>query len=199
MVTYNCGRHIFTGGLKEDYDVFKNRTKTDWAQVVIGGVALLAMIYQMAMLSDRFPSLLRWSWLKLLETPGEKVNGTNLNVAGATVPIFGIFFLILLIVNLPRLASYEEEMFRDGTRDWKDAVPRSIKFGLFHMLVGVPLWAALILSIPGMWFTYHYFKGGLSRSTMAHSVYNMMLATALFVILFLGAQLPYIMSLLHKH
>jgi hypothetical protein len=40
-------------------------------------------------------------------------------------------------------------------------------------------------SIGGLWFTHQYFKGGTTRSTTYHAVYNSMLVAALFVSLFI--------------
>lgn len=180
-VTFSCVRHIATGGLKDDFHVFKGRSGKVWAEVVLGDFAAIGALVGCYELSRYGGQLLNWSWLDLFATKGESVQGANQMIVGATIPIFGPIFLLLLFVNLPRLAAAEEDMYRDGTRDWFRAIPRSLIFGLVHMIVGVPLWCGLTLSIPGLWFTSQYFKGGVERSTMAHALYNMMLASVLLV------------------
>jgi hypothetical protein len=188
MVTISCAHHLVKGGLKEDFQVFKGRPAAVWAEVLLGDLVALAALIGCAMLSESLPkrNILRWSWLDLVADKGHMGEGANQMVAGATIPFFGVLFVILLFLNLPRLAEAEELSFRDGTKDWLHAVPRSLGFGLMHMVVGVPLWLGLALAAPGMWFTSQYFKGGVSRSTMAHGIYNMVLVIALFVYVLLA-------------
>jgi len=179
-VTISCVRHLYKGGLKDDLHVFRGRTWKDWAEVLVGNCFAIGALYGCYVMSRFGPNFLNWSWLTLL-SDGKHVQAGNQMVMGATIPYFGVVFLILLMLNLPRLAAAEEEEFRQGTKDWWHAIPRSLMFGMMHMVVGVPLWCGLALSIPGMWFTRQYFKGGISRSTMTHAAYNLMLASVLFV------------------
>jgi hypothetical protein len=177
-VTISCVRHLYRGGLKEDFKVFQNRTWKDWLEVLVGNCAAIAGLVGCYYLSRFGPKFLDWSWISLLSSDKHS-QGANQVVIGATIPYFGIVFLLLLMLNLPRLAAAEEDEFRYGTKNWWHAVPRSLTFGLMHMVVGVPLWCGLALSVPGMWFTRQYFKGGVERSTMTHAVYNFMLAGVL--------------------
>lgn len=98
-------------------------------------------------------------------------------------------FIGLLVFLLPRLANIEERIFRQGTRDWRQGLLRSLLFGLAHMPVGVPLSAALGLSLGGMWFTYQYFRGGVTRSTIYHLTYN--LVAVGLVLMVLAAQVAF--------
>ena len=185
-VTISCVRHLRANGIREDILVFKGRSCRDWAEILVGNILAIAFVsgfYPLAQLGPKWlQSVLNFSWIQLLASKGENAVGANQMVfGGATIPFFGPIFILLLILNLPRLAAAEEEEFRDGTKNWWHAVPRSLTFGLMHMIVGVPLWLGLALAIPGMWFTRQYFKGGLTRSTMAHSLYNFMIALPLFV------------------
>lgn len=113
------------------------------------------------------PRLMGWSVLSLIGA-----NGGNLNTAGATLPYLGIIFCLLLLAVLPWFAQIEEELFRAGTKNWSNALKRSIYFGFAHMIMGVPLGGAIALILPGLYFTYEYFKGGVERSTQAHFQYN---------------------------
>lgn len=130
---------------------------------------------------------MRFSWLSLLAAPGQPESGTNLMVAGsAQAPWIGLPFTLLLFLNLPRLARYEEEAFRYGTKNWTQGALRSLRFGLTHCLVGVPVGFGLALGIGGLWFTDRYFRGGVPLSTRYHAVYNAWLTSLLFVSLLLA-------------
>jgi hypothetical protein len=189
-MTVSCVRNIAAGYVKEDFLVFKGIEKKEWARLAITcPLLILALLVALIGLYDHVTGpaakVLQFSWLSLLASPTDKTAGTNLIVtAGASVPYFGIVFLVLLFLNLPGMARSEEEMFREGTKSWRDGIPRSLAFGLVHCLVGVPVAAGLALVIPGLWFTREYFQGGVDRSTRVHAFYNMMMIPllAIFVI-----------------
>ena len=111
---------------------------------------------------------LRWGWWTLISgTPG------NAMVSAATGSLWVFVpFLVLLAVAMPQLVVAEEELFRRGTRNWGHALPRCLVFGLIHLVPGVPIAAALALSIAGLWFTRQYFRGGVARSTTYHLAWN---------------------------
>ena len=96
---------------------------------------------------------------------------------------FGLAFLVLLAVNLPRYAHMEEEWFREGTISWEQGLLMSALFGLAHCLVGVPIGAGLAISVAGLWFTHQYFVGGVELSTIHHATYNLILVSILFLFL----------------
>ena len=129
-----------------------------------------------------FPSLDR-SWLYLI--PGFHGRATNIGLMPVDIKYFGAAFLLLLAVSIPGLARSEERRYRDGTRDWRHGARRSLRFGLGHCVVGVPVYAGLALCVGGLWFTYQYFRGGVERSTLHHATYNWIITglVLLFVIL----------------
>lgn len=106
-------------------------------------------------------------------------NGVNANVAATRIPIIGLLFALLLFINLPSLALFEEKTFRLGTLTWAEGMWRSLAFGLVHCLVGIPLAAGLAISILGLWCTYHYFQGGVHQAAAHHATYNMILVAVL--------------------
>lgn len=69
--------------------------------------------------------------------------------------IVPVFFLILML-TLPFFAAFEEKIFRKGYDKWIPILKQSIKFGLFHCLVGIPLAFGIALIIPGFFFGYKY-------------------------------------------
>lgn len=79
--------------------------------------------------------------------------------------LVSIFFIALAFV-LPFLARSEERSFRKGYDEWGSIIKQSIKFGLVHCFVGVPLAAGIALIIPGFFYGYKY-KRAFDRNTEA--------------------------------
>lgn len=166
-------KYIRKGTLARHYSIFKGHDWKKWAKVL--GACLLhltILIFFISWLMETKNPILNLTWLKFIEMPGEHNTGTNMVAGGIKIPYFGLIFGLLLLINLPRLARREEEWFRRGTRDWKEAIPRSIKFGLLHLVVGVPIAAAIGLMGTGMFYTYRYFRGGVRDATLHHAVTN---------------------------
>ncbi len=125
-------------------------------------------------------SIFGWNWITLVAGLfGKEAEGGNIATVGFEIPGLGIFLCLLLMAQLPSLARFEEEKFREGTRDWKHGFVRSFKFGMIHMLVGVPLAGGLALGIGGLLFTKMYFKGGVDLATQTHFQYNLLLLSVL--------------------
>jgi hypothetical protein len=79
-------------------------------------------------------------------TPAEAVFDPGMLLAGGTVA-----FLVLLLLLFPYLAYVEEHVFREGLEDaglgrelWT-----ALKFGLLHMIMLIPLAAALAVGVAG--------------------------------------------------
>lgn len=145
---------------------------------VLGLVIVTALLlYSYVPLMDMNPIL--WV-LSSLFGWGDGSGQGNIIFSGLEWKYYAMLFLPVLLFALPSLAKYEEEDFREGTRNWSQGVKRSIKFGLVHLIALIPLGAALALSIGGLWFTYQYFKGGVERSTIYHSAYNSIVVVILF-------------------
>jgi len=127
--------------------------------------------------------IFKWSWFCLFSSKEEEseVVGTNIAVIPTQVKWFGIFFAIILFLNIPYLAQLEEGIFREGTGNWKEGIVWSIYFGMLHCYVGVPLGVGLALSVGGLWFTHQYFIGGTELSTLHHTTYNLIIVSLLLV------------------
>jgi hypothetical protein len=157
--------------------------------VVIGAAAVLIQL-----------PVLSFGWWTALGGEGNPVFGTTdrgLGVLDVAVPIA---FVSLLVVSLPLLVAREEWIFRRGAERrgaWNN-VGRCVFFGLAHAVIGIPLGAALALSLGGAYLTACYLRGwratrsqagALLESTRAHLAYN---AT---ILAFIGAALAITASL----
>jgi hypothetical protein len=105
------------------------------------------------------------------------------------VPMWMLFILVL-----PFWAEFEEKLFRQGVPSWKGITISSIKFGLIHLIMGIPICWTLTLSIPGFLFAcrykYAYHRhlrkfsdeakaqgAGVIASTADHAIYNAIFIT----------------------
>lgn len=113
---------------------------------------------------------------------GDGTGQGNVMFEGLRWKYYAILFLPLLLFALPSLARDEEEVFRAGTQNWRSGTVRSVVFGLMHLVVLIPLGAALALSIGGLWFTHQYFQGGVERSSTYHAAYNSIIVSILLVL-----------------
>lgn len=174
------------GGLRENWQIIKSYRPMHF----IGNLPVIFMVIGLAYLLivyvpffDKNPFL--WVWSTTFGS-GDGSGGANLTLSGLQWKWYALIYLPVLMFALPRLAKEEEELFREGTRTWSEGIKRSIVFGLVHLIMMIPLGAALALSVGGLWFTRQYFKGGVTRSTTYHAVYNTMIMSVLFVAIISG-------------
>lgn len=128
---------------------------------------------------------LDWGWWTALGGLGNPVTGTTERTTGTAFEwIIPLVFLVLLTPALPLFAEAEERVFRFGAekRTRWGRFRRSVEFGLAHALIGIPVGAALGLSVGGMYFTSRYMRMyrrtnnpyvATAESTRAHLAYNL--------------------------
>lgn len=149
------------------------RTIRPW--MVVANIPIIVLALGAFVLLDQI-SFMQWSWMSLIGGSG------NSTLIGLQYDWwFALPFAALLFLALPLLAELEEQIFREGTRNWPHGIVRSVVFGLIHTAAGVSLAAGFALIIAGLWFTYQYFKGGVSRSTSYHIAWNVTLVSVLVV------------------
>ena len=194
---------------RKDSSVLKNayvKNKIDylWAFLMVVGV----MVSVLTLASIGLPKFMTWSWISMLGNGGANAPSGNIIAApfksGSVLVITGFWFLLSLA--LPYLAKGEEEAFRSMVFGVKNRIITSIKFGLVHMIVGVPLFVALILAVAGYIFSIFYIKAfnkaamidpytadkvGILASTSVHAKYN-------FLIITLGSLLAILVTLFAK-
>jgi hypothetical protein len=132
--------------------------------------------------------VLSFGWWSVIGGEGNPVVGVTEEDYGIVSVVLPLFFIGLLIVGMPLLVAREEWVFRRGaeTRGTAMNVARSLVFGLAHAVIGIPIGAALALSIGGLYLTRCYLKGwretrtqtgALLESTRAHLAYNLTIIT----------------------
>ncbi len=143
--------------------------------------------------------VLEWGWWSALGGDGNPVFGSSQSTSGTVWEwIVPVVFLCLLIPALPLFAHAEERMFRTGAEDWSTSrrVVKVLQFGCVHALIGIPLGAALALSVGGAYFMACYLRAwrrGQDRavatieSATAHTVYNLMIVVLVLVALLVDA------------
>ena len=125
-------------------------------------ILLVLLTLTIFMFLYKYIPISRWGWLNLFVSGGGNVmitpilserNSSNLFFR-LLVPIF--FFIFILAI--PSLANAEEYIFRRGYTEWRDILEQSVKFGFIHLIVGIPLSAAIALIGVGFFCGYKYRK-----------------------------------------
>jgi membrane protease YdiL (CAAX protease family) len=134
--------------------VYLNRKKDYiWSLgLVIFVFALLGFLSQV-----KLPEFFNWSWVSFLSDGKQSGNVMSVPFTSGS-KIFILFFWFILSLALPYLAKSEEESFRSNILTLKWRILNSIGFGLVHMIVGVPLSIALVLSLVGFIFSIFYIR-----------------------------------------
>lgn len=161
---------------------------------------VLAAVIAVATALMQVPGL-DWGWWTWLGGDGNPVFGTSQATAGTMLEwLVPLVFMCLLLPALPLFAQAEERMFRLGAERWSTwrRVAKAVQFGLVHALIGIPIGAALALSVGGGYFTIAYLRAwkaagspraAMLESTRAHTCYNAVIIALVGVGLTLDALL----------
>lgn len=127
---------------------------------------------------------LDWGWWTAVGGEGNPVFGSSTATVGTVWEwLVPLVFMCMLFPALPLFAWSEEQMFRVGAETWdlRRRAWKVLKFGLAHAVIGIPIGAALALSIGGAYFMRCYLRvfartgsrhEATLESTRAHTVYN---------------------------
>lgn len=123
-----------------------------WAALSITSVIAVG-----ALLWNLVPPL-RWGWWSTLGGSGTAISPGDESSTFST--IFSALIILVLLSILPYLAHYEEEIFRKNAenRSTRANLLVSLGFGLMHLLMGIPIAAALALTVGGMVFNHVYLR-----------------------------------------
>lgn len=136
-------------------------------------------------------------WDAIGGTGNPAFGGGREGSAGPFETVIPIVFGCMLVFALPLLVEGEEWVFRRGAehRDRLANFRRAVLFGLVHAVVGVPLAAALALTVGGLYFNWWYLRewgatgsphAALAASTRAHLAYNLDVITLVLVSMAIG-------------
>lgn len=118
----------------------------------------LALTITTAILLVQLP-LLSFGWWSLLGGEGSIAAGDTGSGRGADV--VSVLVISIVLLALPIFAHLEEQVFRKGAegRTLRQNSVRAVKFGLVHLVMGIPIGVALALAIGGGVFTWAYLRG----------------------------------------
>lgn len=123
-------------------------------------IALLAVTLVVVVYLTDLGAPFTWGWYSLLTGHGGNMAVAPIIDAGessyAIVKIAALGIFCLLVILMPFFAHGEEVDYRRGRETWLRILPASLRFGLVHMWVGVPLSAGLALALPGLYFAWKY-------------------------------------------
>ncbi len=148
------------------------------------------------------PAALQWGWFSLvLDSNANPVTQPIVQAQssvshGIWPMVFILIFFVALVIALPLVAHKEEKMFRSGYHTRGRMFVQSLKFGLSHLLVGIPIIIGLVLTIPGYFLACRYravyldamnkrmspqqaIEEGAKSSYTYHCLYNLFLLTFL--------------------
>ena len=142
---------------------------------------------------------LDWGWWSAMGGDGNPVFGSSQATAGTMWEwLIPVLFITLLLPALPLFAYAEERLFRTGAEDWSGQrrALKVVQFGLIHAVIGIPIGAALALSLGGAYFMWVYLRcyadtrdrvDATIESTTAHAVYNVMIILVVIIGVLIGA------------
>jgi hypothetical protein len=161
---------------------------------------VLAAIVAVATAVMQIPGM-SWGWWSAIGGQGNPVFGSNDATTGTAWQwIIPLGFMALLLPALPLFAYAEERLFRAGAEQWsgRRRTLKILQFGLVHAVIGIPIGAALTLSLGGAYFMRVYLRtfdrtrsrqAATLESTRAHTTYNGIIVVFVVVVLVLDAAL----------
>ena len=140
------------------------------------------------------PDFLHWSWLDLISKPA-----INVNTGIIQNNNYKYLIVIAFLLFIPFLAKIEEEIFRKNIFNTKKRIIASIAFGVVHIIVGIPLYASIVISIFGYILSVIYKNKfvtvlikemnpilanakSINTITAIHSIYNMYVVILLILL-----------------
>jgi hypothetical protein len=132
---------------------------------------------------------LSFGWWTAIGGNGNVIVGSTSATSGTSlVWLVPLLFVLLLIPALALFAEREEVVFRAGAEQWSWSrrITMGLRFGLIHLIMGIPIAVALALSVGGWYFQWAYLQGyrkakrseqrveaGVMESTRSHLAYNL--------------------------
>jgi hypothetical protein len=135
-------------------------------------------------------TFLRWGWWTALGGEGNVIVG-EASPSGQVLPdlILPILIVTPLLLSLGRFALQEERIFRRGDerRRVRDRLLRSLVFGLCHLVMGIPIGAAIGLGVGGFGFSQVYLRRWHASRSRYQSVLDAARVHLAYNLIILGA------------
>lgn len=179
------------------YQSYRDGTmKLIWSSVRLRHVGLALLFLAIVILAMLLFSLvpgLDWGYIKALTGQQGSVYADPQPVkTGVIDRILPLWILVVLVLNIPSAVMAEEAMFRAklGQWTWPRRVGMQLLFGLMHMVLGIPLFAALGLAVFGFLLSFRHLRQlrmgmraerAVLDGASIHLSYNLILATFLLV------------------
>lgn len=153
------------------------------------------------------PGFLKWGWFEIIsDSSGNPLTAPLVQAGSAPRPggapwliVPVALFYVALVLALPPIARKEEEIFRGGHLGWPDIAWQSVKFGLSHLLLGIPIVIGVVLILPGVVLGWRYRRAylaalarrmpepecahvALAASYRLHALYNLSVVSLLFLL-----------------
>lgn len=171
--------------------LLKKETRKHWvffrqirASLLLQNAFVLAATVTTGLVLEHLLPGLDRSWL--YRFPVADGESANLILLPTMVKYLAPVYIMMFILCIPAFAYDEEVSYRNGTKNWIQGVFKSIRFGLRHCIMGIPLHYGLAIGVAGMWFMRQYFRGGVERSTLHHLTYNLIIAAVLLIIVLMN-------------
>lgn len=144
------------------YESYRDRTLFAlWATIrprhVVLALGCLCVVIISMLIFSQFP-LLDWGYIKALTSENGSVYTAAITTKSKTdwvERILPAWIVVALVLNLPAGVMAEERYFRGNVElwGWPKRIGVQLAFGLAHMILGIPLFAALAIGVFGLLLT----------------------------------------------
>lgn len=195
LIIFISNLSILIWKFKDIYETIINTYVRSGFRVYLIAFILLVLNFVLLFIFNLIsPNFLHWSWLDLINKPATNVNVVIIQNNSYKYLIASAFFLFI-----PFLTKIEEEIFRKNIFTTKKRIIASIAFGGVHIIVGIPIYASIVLVIFGYILSViynHKFVSvlikemnptlantkSISKVSAIHAIYNMYLVVLITII-----------------
>lgn len=155
-------------------------------------LAFIALVVISMLLFSLVPGL-DWGYIQHMTGQQGSVYAAPTPTKTETIDrILPLWILVALVLNMPAAVMAEEKLFRAKLSQWQwpRRIAMQLLFGLMHMILGIPLYAALGLAVFGLLLTGRQLQRiaagdtpelALMDGASIHLSYNLILAAFLLI------------------
>lgn len=161
ILTFLAGS--FTVTAYESYRA--NRLWTPWQSIRwqhFAWALLFLLVVIVSLLALKQIPALDWGWIQWLTGKAGSVYAQTPTKPDPSFyeRLLPWWILLVLVLAMPSAVLAEERYFRANALDWswQRRIAMQIAFGLAHMILGIPLYAALAIGVFGMLLTWRHVR-----------------------------------------